>query len=108
MENYSATVQPQQSGSGCFFQKISGRPAASGPFQPGPGKRGQPAESRLPAILTPRLASGLSESAAAFLARQHIVGEPGRGQGREAARRHAFPRRVPVDNGGESRHSITN
>ncbi len=59
-----------------LFEKISGSPAASGPFEPGPGKRGQPAESRLPAILTPRLASGLRESAAAFLARQHIAGEP--------------------------------
>ncbi|HUY44999.1 MAG TPA: TniQ family protein [Streptosporangiaceae bacterium] len=59
-----------------LFQKISGSPAASGPFQPSPGTRGRPAESRLPMVLTPRLASGLSESAAAFLARQHITGEP--------------------------------
>lgn len=59
-----------------LFQKISGSPAASGPFQPGPGKRGRPAESRLPMVLTPRLASGLRESAAAFLARQHVTGEP--------------------------------
>jgi len=59
-----------------LFQKISGSPAASGPFQPGPGRRGRPAESRLPMVLTPRLASGLRESAAAFLARQHVTGEP--------------------------------
>lgn len=58
------------------FQKISGSPAASGPFQPGPGTRGRPAESRPPLVLTPRLASGLRESAAAFLARQHVTGEP--------------------------------
>jgi hypothetical protein len=59
-----------------LFQKISGSPAASGPFQPPPGARGRPAESRLPMVLTPRLASGLRDSAAAFLARQHISGEP--------------------------------
>jgi hypothetical protein len=59
-----------------LFEKISGIPATRGPFPPSPSERGRPAASRLPAILTPALASGLHQSAAAFLAGQGIIGEP--------------------------------
>jgi Bacterial regulatory helix-turn-helix protein, lysR family len=59
-----------------LFEKVSGIPAACGPFPPGPGGRGRLAESRLPAVLTPALARGLDQSAATFLAGHGITSEP--------------------------------
>jgi hypothetical protein len=60
-----------------LFEQLSGMPAWCAPFASPPGgRRGQNPATRLAAILTPALASGLHESAARFLARQGITGEP--------------------------------